>query len=70
MISFRRVVYNTFGSGIYHKPYSVFKSKFQEFHNKFIGILSGNDTSMDGYSMGMHRDSRMQNVIQTTILSE
>ena len=43
-----KIIYNVFGSGIYHKPHSIFKSKSQEFHNKNIGILSGNKTRMDG----------------------
>ena len=28
------MIVNIFGSSIYHKPYSVLKSKSQEFHNK------------------------------------
>ena len=31
MISFRKVVYNTFGSGIYHKPYSVLNQNSKSF---------------------------------------
>ena len=48
MNSAHKIIYNVFGSGIYHKPHSIFKSKSQEFHNKNIGILSGNKTRMDG----------------------
>ena len=42
MISCHKMIYNIFGYGIYHKPRSVFKSKSQEFHNRNIGIFSGN----------------------------
>ena len=34
------MIYNIFCYGIYHKPYSIFKSKSQEFHNKNIDIFS------------------------------
>ena len=64
-----KVIYNIFGSGIYHKPHSICKSKNQAFHNKNIGIFSGNDTRMAGYFMGMHRDLRMRKFIQSTTLS-
>ena len=47
---------NIFGSGIYHKPHSVFKSKSQEFHNRNIGLISENETIMVGYFMRDHRD--------------
>ena len=46
MISAHKMIYNIFGSGIYHKPHSIFKSKSQEFHNRNIGIFSGNETGM------------------------
>ena len=58
-----------FGSGIYHKPHSIFKSKSQESHNRNIGLLSGNTTRMAGYFMGMHRDLQMQKILPDTILS-
>ena len=48
MISAHRMIYNSFGSSIYHKPHYIFKSKSQEFHYKNIGIFSGNDTIMAG----------------------
>ena len=32
MISDHKMIYNIFGSGIYHKPHSKFKSKSQDFH--------------------------------------
>ena len=56
-----------FGSGIYHKPHSIFKSKSQDFHKINIGLFSGNETRMAGYSMGMHRDLWMRKVLQATI---
>ena len=68
MISSHMVIYNIFGYGIYHKSRSILKSKCQEFHNKNIGLFSGNDTIIDGYFMGVHRDSRMQNFLQSTIV--
>ena len=30
MISAHNMIYNIFGFGIYHKPHSIFKSKYQE----------------------------------------
>ena len=63
------MIYNIFGSDIYHKPHSIFKSKYQEFHNRNIGLFSGNDTRMSGYFMGMHRDLRVRKFFQATILS-
>ena len=54
MITAHKSIYNLFGSGIYHKPYSIFKSKFYEFHNRKIGLFSGNDTRMAGYFIGIH----------------
>ena len=68
-ISSHKMVYNVFGSGIYHKPHSIFKSKYKEFHNINIGLFSGNQTRMAGYFMGIHRDLRMQKVLQDTISS-
>ena len=69
MISTHRVIYYIFGSSVYHNPNSIFKSKSQEFHNKNIGIFSGNETRMAVYFMGMHRDLRMRKVLQYTISS-
>ena len=63
MIADHKSIYNIFGSGIYHKPHYTFKQKPKEFHNRNIGIFSGNDTIMDGYFMGIHRDLRMQKVL-------
>ena len=69
MISAHKMIYNIFGSSIYHKPHFIFKSKYQEFNNRNIGLFSGNDTVMAGYFMGMHRDLRMRKVLQGTISS-
>ena len=55
MITAHKTIYNLFGSGIYHKPHSIFKSKSYEFHNRNIGLFSGNDTSMAGYFIWIHR---------------
>ena len=69
IISAHKMIYNIFGSGIYHKPHSIFKSKYQELHNRNIGLCSGNEAIMAGYFMGMQRDLRMRKVLQATILS-
>ena len=34
------MIFIIFGSGIYHKPHSIFKYKYQEFHNRNIGLFS------------------------------
>ena len=44
MISAHKMIYNIFGSGIYHKPHSIFKSKYQDFHKINIGLFIGNET--------------------------
>ena len=69
MISAQKMIYNIFGSGIYHKPHSIFKSKSQDFQKINIGLFSGNETRMAGYFMGMHRDLKMRKVLQSTISS-
>ena len=61
MITAHKAIYNLFGSGVYHKPHSLFKSKSYEFHNRNIGLFSGNDTRMAGYFIVMHRYLRMKN---------
>ena len=58
-----RMIYNMFGSGIYHKTHSTFKTKSQEFHNRNIGLFSGNETIMAGYFMGMHKELRIRKVL-------
>ena len=68
ILSDHKMIYNIFGSDIHHKPHSIFKSKSQEFHNRNIGIFSGNETRMTEYFMEMHIDLRMQKVLQATIL--
>ena len=69
MIYAHKMIYNIFGSGIYHKPHSIFKSKYQDFHKRNIGLFRGNETSMAGYLLGMHRDLRMRKVLPATISS-
>ena len=56
MITAHEAIYNLFGSGIYHKTHSIFKSKSYEFHNRNIRLFSGNDTRMADYFIGIHRD--------------
>ena len=55
MIYSHKMIYNIFGSCIYRKPHSIFKYKYQEFHNRKIGLFSENETRMAGYFMEMHR---------------
>ena len=69
MITSHKSIYNLFGSGIYHKPHYIFKSKSYEFHNRNIGLFSGNDTRMAGYFIGMHRDLRMRKALLATVSS-
>ena len=70
IISAHKMIYNIFGSGIYHKPHSIFKSKSQDFHKRNIGLFSGNETRMAGYFVGIHRDLRMRKVLQSTTSSD
>ena len=69
IISSHKMIYNYFGSGIYYKPHSILKSKYQEFQNINIGLFSGNETRMDGYFVGVHIDLSICKVLQATILS-
>ena len=69
IISSHKMIYNIFSSGIYHKPHSIFKSKYQEFHNRNIDLFSGDETIMSGYFMVMHRDLRMRKFLQDTLSS-
>ena len=69
MITAHKAIYNLFGSGIYHKPHSIFKSKPYEFNNGNIGLLSGNDTSMAGYFIIMHIYLRTRKAILATVSS-
>ena len=69
MISDHEAIYNLFRSGIYHKPHSIFKSKYYEFHNRNIGLFSGNDTRMAGYFIGMHTDLRTRKALLATVSS-
>ena len=43
-ISTHKMIYNIFGSSIYHNPHFIFKSKYQDFHKINIGLFSGNET--------------------------
>ena len=70
MITAHKAIYSLFGSGIYHKPHSIFKSKSYEFHYRTIGLFSGNDTRMAGYFIGMHRDLRVIKALLATVSSD
>ena len=52
MVSAHKMICIIFGSGIYHKPHFILKSKSQEFHNINIGIFSVNETRMVEYFIG------------------
>ena len=69
MVTAHKEIYNLFGSGIYHKPHSILKSKYYEFHNQNIGLFSGNDARMAGYFIGIHRDLRMKKALLATVSS-
>ena len=69
IISAHTMIYIIFWSGIYHKPHYIFKSKYQEFHNRNIGILSGNETRTAVDFIRMNRELRMQKFLQATISS-
>ena len=69
IIKARKAMYNLFGSGIYHKPHYIFKSKSYEFHNRKIGLYSINNTRMSGYLIGMHRYLCMRKSLLATISS-
>ena len=59
-ITAHKAIYNLISSIIYHKIHYIFKSKLYNFHNRNIGLFSGNDTRMAGYFIGMHRYLRMR----------
>ena len=69
MITAHKAIYNLFGSGIYHKPHSIFKSKSYEFHNSNIGLFSGNDTRVAVNFIRIHRDLRMRKALLATVSS-
>ena len=69
MIIAHKSIYKLFGSGIYHKPHSIFKSKWHEFHNSNIVLFSGNTISMFGYFIGMHRAMCMRKSLLATVSS-
>ena len=69
MITSHKAMYNLFGSGIYHKPLSIFKSKSYEFHNRKIGLFSGNDARIARFFIGMHKDLRMRKALLATVYS-
>ena len=66
MVTAHKVIYKLFGSGIYPKPHSILKSEPYEFHNRNIGLFSVNDTSMDVYFIGMHRNLCMRKSLLAT----
>ena len=69
MITSHMAIYNLFGSVIYYKPHYTFKSKSYEFHNRNIGLFSGNDTRISGYFIGMHNGLRMRKAFLSKVSS-
>ena len=69
MITACKEIYNLFGSDIYHRPHSILKSTLYEFHNKNIALFSGNDTRMDCYFIGVHRDLSIRKALFCTFSS-
>ena len=67
MITDHTEIYNLFGSGVYHKPHSIFKSESYAFHNGNIDLFSGNDTRMAGYFIQMHIDLCMRKELLATV---
>ena len=70
MIFSDKMIYNIFGSGINHKSHSVFKCKYQEFHNRNISLFIGNETRTAGCFMGIHIYLWMRRFLQATISSD
>ena len=69
IITAHKAILNLFGSGIYYKPHSIFKSKSYNFHNRNICLFIGNDTRMAGYFIGIHRDMRTRKTLLATFSS-
>ena len=69
MVTAHKSIYKLFGSGVYHKPHYVSKINSYEFHNRNIGLFSGNDTRMDDYFIGMHKYLRMRKALLATVYS-
>ena len=69
MITAYKAIYKLFCSGVYHKTHSIFRSGSYTFRNKNIVLFSGNDTSMDGYSIRIHRNFRMKKALIATVSS-
>ena len=69
MITAHKEIYNLFGSGIYHKPHSIFKSKYYELYIGKKISFSCTDNRMAGSFIGMHRDMRMKKSLPATVSS-
>ena len=61
MVTAYKEIYNIFGSGIYHNPHSIFKSKSHGLQNMNIDLFSGNNKRTASYSMVMNRDLHTKN---------
>ena len=70
MIKGHKSIYDLFGSGIYHKTHSIFKSKSYDIHNRNIGLFSLMDTRMAGYYIEMHRYLSMRKALLATFYSD
>ena len=69
MITAHKAVYNLFGSGIYHQPHYIFKSKSYEFQKRNICLFSENETRTAGYFVVIHRDLHMRKELIATVSS-
>ena len=69
MITDHKAIYNIFYSGIYHKPHSIIKPASYEFHNRNIGLFSGNNTIFADYFVGIHRDLRIIKALLAAVSS-
>ena len=70
MITAHKAIYNLFGSGVYHKPHYIFKSKSYEFHNSKICLFGGNDNRTAGCFIRIHRYLCMRKELLATVSSD
>ena len=67
IITARKAIYNLFVSRIYHRPNSVFKSKYINFTILLL-VFSGKDTRMADYFIETHRDIHMRKALLSQFL--
>ena len=69
IITANKAIHKLFGFGIHNKPHSILKSESYEFHNRKVGLFSGNDTRIAGYFIVMHRDILIKKALLATFSS-